>query len=55
MKTLFAQNGFHDITVKIFKDREKYLERLKSLRESEMDDDREYDEKVLELMENLSL
>ncbi len=55
VKTLFAQNGFHDITVKIFKDREKYLERLKSLRESEMDDDREYDEKVLELMENLSL
>ena len=36
-------------------ERVKYLERLKSLQESEMDDDREYDEKVLELMENLSL
>lgn len=55
VKTLFGQNGFHDITVKIFRDREKYLERLKTLRESEMDDNREYDEKVLELMENLSL
>ena len=55
LKTLFGQNGFHDITVKIFHDRGKYLERLKSLQESEMDDNREYDEKVLELMENLSL
>jgi len=55
LKTLFAQNGFRDITVKIFRDKAKYLERVKSLQESEMDDDREYDEKALELMENLSL
>lgn len=55
LKTLFAQNGFHDITVKIFGDKEKYFERLKSLRESQIDDNRDYDEKVLELMENLSL
>ena len=55
LKTLFAQNGFHDITVKIFRDQGKYLERVKSLQESEMEDNREYDEKVLELMENLSL
>lgn len=55
VKTMFAQNGFHDITVKIFRNREKYFERLKSLQESEMEDNREYDEKVLELMENLSL
>lgn len=55
LKTLFAQNGFHDITVKIYRDRGKYFERLKSLQESEMDDNREYDGKVLELMENLSL
>lgn len=55
LKTLFVQNGFHDITVKIFRDKGKYLERVKSLQESEMEDNREYDEKVLELMENLSL
>ena len=55
LKTMFAQNGFHDITVKVFRDQEKYLERIKSLQESEMEDNREYDEKVLELMENLSL
>lgn len=55
LKTMFGQNGFHDITVKIFQDREKYFERLKSLGESEMNDNRELDEKVLELMENLSL
>lgn len=55
LKTFFAQNGFQDITVKIFRDKEKYFERLKALRESEMDDNREYDEKALELMENLSL
>ena len=55
LKTLFAQNGFHDITVKILRTKEKYLERVKSLQESDMEDNREYDEKVLELMENLSL
>lgn len=55
LKTMFGQNGFHDITVKIFREREKYFERLRSLQESEMADNREYDEKVLELMENLSL
>lgn len=55
LKTLFAQNGFHDITVKIFRDQGKYLERVKSLQESGIEDNREYDEKVLELMENLSL
>lgn len=55
LKTLFSQNGFRDITVKIFSDTEKYLERVKSLQESAMDDNREFDEKVLELMENLSL
>lgn len=55
LKPLFAQNGFHDITVKIFQDKGKYLERVKALRESEMEDNREYDEKVLELMENLAL
>lgn len=55
IKTMFAQNGFHDITVKIFREKEKYLERLKSMRESTMEDNREFDEKVLKLMENLSL
>ncbi len=55
VKTLFGQNGFRDITIKIFQEKGRYLERLKSLRESEMDDNREFDEKVLELMENLSL
>ena len=55
LKTLFAQNGIRDITVKIFRDRAKYLERLQSLRESEMEFDAERDEKVLELMEHLSL
>lgn len=55
LKTLFAQNGFHDITVKIFRDQGKYLERVKSLQESGIEDNREYDERVLELMENLSL
>ncbi|MCI9297999.1 MAG: hypothetical protein HFI10_11250 [Lachnospiraceae bacterium] len=55
VKTLLSQNGFRDITVKIFRERGKYLERLKSLRESEMEDNGEFNEKVLELMENLSL
>lgn len=55
LKTLFANDGIRDITVKIFRDREKYFERINSLRESGMEDNREYDEKVLELMENLSL
>lgn len=55
VKTLLSQNGFRDITVKIFRERGKYLERLKSLRESEMEDNGEFNGKVLELMENLSL
>lgn len=55
LRPLLAKDGFRDITVKIFRDREKYFERIKSLRESGMEDNREYDEKVLELMENLSL
>ena len=55
LKTLFAQNGFHNITVKIFQDQGKYLERVKSLQDSGTEDDKEFNEKVLELMENLSL
>lgn len=55
IKTLFAQNGINGIIVKIFREPEKYLERVKALRESEMEDNREFDEKALELMENLSL
>lgn len=55
LKNMFGQNGFPNITVKIFKDKGKYLERIKSLRESEMEDNKEYNERVLELMENLSL
>ncbi len=55
LKSMFSQNGFHDITVKIFREKTKYLERVGALRESAMEDDREYDEKVLRLLENLSL
>lgn len=55
LKTLFAQNGIRDMTVKIFRDKEKYFERLASLAESGMADDFERDERVLSLMENLSL
>lgn len=54
-KTCFAQNGIRDMTVKIFRTREKYLERLMSLAESGMEDDVAHNERVLELMENLSL
>ena len=55
LKTLFAQNGFHNITVKIFREKEKYLERVKFLQESALEDNREFSEKVLKLMEDLSL
>ena len=55
LKPLLAADGIRDVTVKVFRDREKYFARLTSLRESEMEDNREYDEKVLELLENLSL
>ncbi len=55
LKNMFAQNGFHDITVKIFRDKAKYLERMDTLQKAELEDDREYDEKLLRLMENLSL
>lgn len=55
IRNMFSQNGFHDLTVKIFRDREKYLERIGGLREAKMDDEREYDERVLRLLENLSL
>lgn len=55
LKALFAQNGIRDVTVRIFRDRAKYFEKLKSLQESEPQDVREYQKKVLELMENLSL
>lgn len=55
LRVMFAQNGFHDISVRIFRDRERYLERLESLRQSGTGDDREFEERVLELMENLAL
>ncbi len=55
LKHMFGQNGFRDITVKIFKDRAKYLERLQSLQKAELEDEKEYDEKLLRLLENLSL
>lgn len=55
LKALFAQNGIHDVTVRIFRDKEKYFEKVKALRESEAKDSREHDGKVLELMEDLSL
>lgn len=55
LKHMFAQNGFHDVTVKIFKDMPKYLERLGTLQKAELDDKKDYNEKLLELMENLSL
>lgn len=55
LRTMFAQNGFRDIRVHIFRDREKYFEYLKSLRQSGTGEDRELEESVLELMENLSL
>ena len=55
LRTMFAQNGFHDISVTIFRDQEKYLEHLESLRQSEAGHDRELEEKVLELMGDLAL
>lgn len=55
LRTMFSQNGFHDIRVTIFRDREKYFEYVKSLGESGGEDDRELEKKVLELMEDLAL
>ena len=55
LKDMFSKNGFKDITVKIFSDSEKYLERLKTLQHSEMEEKEHLQEEVLHLMENLSL
>lgn len=55
LKDMFSKNGLKDITVKIFTDRDKYLERVNSLQQSEMDEKKQLQEDVLHLMENLSL
>ena len=55
LKLMFMKNGIKDITVKIFTDLEKYLERVASLRQSEMGDSPALQEDVLKLLEDLSL
>lgn len=55
LKSMFAKNGFKNITVKIFKSESDYLERLDSLRASEIEDNAEFNEKVLSLLEDISL
>ena len=55
LKDMFSKNGFKDITVKIFSDSDKYLERLNTLQHSEMEEKEHLQEEVLHLMENLSL
>ena len=55
LKDMFSRNGYKDITVKIFSDPEKYLERIGSLQQSEMEEKEHLQEEVLHLLENLSL
>lgn len=55
LRTMFSQNGFRDVKVEIFRDREKYLERLDSMRRAETAQDLAFEGEVLELMENLAL
>lgn len=55
LKTMFMKNGMKDITVKIFTDLDKYLERVESLKQSAMKEKTKLQDDVLQLMEDLSL
>ena len=55
LKTMFMKNGIKDITVKIFIDLDKYLERVEGLKQSAMEEKTKLQDDVLQLMEDLSL
>ncbi|MBE5853094.1 MAG: hypothetical protein E7299_09165 [Lachnospiraceae bacterium] len=55
LKTMFMKNGIKDITVKIFTDLDKYLERVENLKQSAMEEKTKLQDEVLQLMEDLSL
>ena len=52
---MFMKNSMKDITVKIFTDLDKYLERVESLKQSAMEEKTKLQDDVLQLMEDLSL
>lgn len=54
IQIMLKQNGFKNISVKIFSEKEKYINRLRELREQEAAD-YETDQAILRLMLNLSL
>lgn len=54
IQIMLKQNGFKNISVKIFSEKEKYINRLRELREKETADYEE-DQAILRLMLNLSL
>ena len=55
LKSMFMKNGYKDITVKIFSDIDKYVERLSSLQESEMEEKTRLQDDVLKLLKDISL
>lgn len=54
IQIMLKQNGFKNISVKVFSEKEKYLNRLRELREKEAVDYEE-DQAILRLMLNISL
>lgn len=54
IQIMLRQNGFKNITVKIFAEQEKYIGRMKELKEQKTEN-REAEQAVLRLMLNLSL
>lgn len=54
IQIMLKQNGFKNITVKIFAEQEKYISRMKELKEQKTEN-REAEQAVLRLMLNLSL
>ncbi|MGN0346300.1 MAG: hypothetical protein ACI4DU_03335 [Lachnospiraceae bacterium] len=55
IRTMLGQNGFQNVTVKIFDSKEKYLRRLKELADTPDGEEDNRDEAILHLMSNLSL
>ena len=55
IKTMLGQNGFKNVTIKIFDSKEKYLRRLQELADAQNNEEDNQDEAILHLMSNLSL
>lgn len=55
LKDMFSKNGIKNVTVKIFSDVDKYLCRLEEITQSGIEEDNDFQEATLHLLENLSL